>query len=92
MPLQGQGMGEKNPHPEHAEKTLLIVPAPCPAENPPYGFWDTTPTIENTGENYHNAAKSVNPFELCSETFQKPSAQAYALKKIALFRSSMRER
>ena len=57
------------------EKTTLIVPASCPAENVflsrhscegrnPHGFWDTTPTIENTGENYHNAAKSVNPFEL----------------------------
>ncbi len=61
-------MGVKNPHPEHPEKTMLIVPASCPAENPPYGFSGHNATIENTGENYHNAAKSVNPFERISKT------------------------
>ena len=73
-----------NPHPEHPEKTMLIVPASCPAENPPYGFLNTTPATENTGENYHNAAKSVNPFERISKAHPLPLILYYEDYEVTL--------
>ena len=41
------------------------------------GLWDTTPTLANTGENYHNNSKSVNPFEPISN---KPDCGGFRQK------------